>query len=127
MKMIEVAKVDQIVRLFFKYDREVDLIAKWIGELVDRQAVDAVPVEQAKAQMIEEVKSLEVLIGCTGVSVLTKGIEGLEGITDEDFLDEWFANRTLEVKEYYDQIREASNPYQVAGNSIKVWDRTPKE
>ena len=44
MKMIETTKVDQIIRLFFKHDREVELIAKWIGELVDRQAVDAVEV-----------------------------------------------------------------------------------
>ena len=78
MKMIETTKVDQIIRLFFKHDREVDLIAKWIGELVDRQAVDAVPVEQAKAQMIEEVKSLEVLLGCTGVGVLTRVIQEMK-------------------------------------------------
>lgn len=32
-----------------------------------------------KQQVIDLVKSMEVLIGCTGVSVLTKGIEGLEG------------------------------------------------
>ena len=31
-----------------------------------------------KQQAIDLVKSMEVLIGCTGVSVLTKGIEGLE-------------------------------------------------
>ena len=78
MKMIETTKVDQIIRLFFKHDREVDLIAKWIGELVDRQAVDAVPVEQAKAQMIEEVKRLEVLLGCTGVGVLTRVIQEMK-------------------------------------------------
>ena len=32
-----------------------------------------------KQQAIDLVKSMEVLIGCTGVSVLTKCIEGLEG------------------------------------------------
>lgn len=84
MKMIEVAKVDQIVRLFFKYDREVDLIAKWIGELVDRQAVDAVPVEQAKAQMTDLAKSLEVVLGCLGVSVLTREIERMEFTKTEE-------------------------------------------
>lgn len=31
-----------------------------------------------KQQAIDLVKSMEVLIGCTGVSVLTKGIEGME-------------------------------------------------
>ena len=36
---------------------------------------DVVPVEQFKAQMIDLVKSYEVLIGCTGVSVLTRAIE----------------------------------------------------
>jgi hypothetical protein len=32
-----------------------------------------------KQQAIDLVKSMEVLIGCTGASVLTKCIEGLEG------------------------------------------------
>lgn len=32
-----------------------------------------------KQQAIDLVKSMEVLIGCTGVSVLTKGIEQMEG------------------------------------------------
>lgn len=31
-----------------------------------------------KQQAIDLVKSLEVVLGCLGVSVLTKGIEGLE-------------------------------------------------
>ena len=38
-------------------------------------AVDDILVEQFKAQMIDLVKSYEVLIGCTGVSVLTRAIE----------------------------------------------------
>jgi len=31
-----------------------------------------------KAQAIDYIKSMEVLIGCTGVSVLTKGFEQME-------------------------------------------------
>lgn len=33
-----------------------------------------------KAQAIDLIKSLEVLIGCTGVSVLTRGIDRMESV-----------------------------------------------
>ena len=44
----------------------------------DCPTADAVPVEQAKAQMVDLVKSLEVVLGCLGVSVLTRETERME-------------------------------------------------
>jgi hypothetical protein len=44
----------------------------------DAPTIDAVPVEQVKAQVIDIVKSFEVLVGCTGVGVITKAIERME-------------------------------------------------
>ena len=60
-----------------------------------------------KQQVIDLVKSMEVLIGCTGVSVLTKGIEGLE-------TQHW-------VKFFNTDIGSVCEP--IDG----VWYRTPKE
>lgn len=51
-----------------------------------------------KQQAIDLVKSMEVLIGCTGVSVLTKGIEQIEGwISVEDKLPNNQANVIVAV------------------------------
>ena len=47
-------------------------------------AVEAVPVGQIKAQVIDLVKSLEVLLGCLGVSVLVKEIERMEVADPEE-------------------------------------------
>lgn len=80
-----------------------------------------------KQQAIDLAESLRPIAGNGITDAFIKGIEGVEGINEPDFLDVWFANRTLEVKEYYERIREASNPYQVPDNSSKVWHRTPKE
>ena len=80
-----------------------------------------------KSQAIDIAESLRPIAGNGITDAFIKGIEGLEGINETDFLDVWFANRTLEVSEYYERIREASKPYQVPDNSIKVWYRTPKE
>lgn len=53
----------------------IDLVV----HLLDRQpTIDAVPVEQFKAQVIALVKSLEVVLGCLGVSVLTREIERMK-------------------------------------------------
>ena len=80
-----------------------------------------------KAQAIALAESLRPIAGNGITDAFIKGIEGVEGINEPDLLDVWFANRTLEVSEYYERIREASNPYQVPDNSIKVRDRTPKK
>lgn len=81
----------------------------------------------SKSQILKVAESLRPIAGNGITDAFIKGIEGVEGINEPDFLDVWFANRTLEIKEYYERIREASNPYQVPDNSIEVWYRTPKE
>ena len=45
------------------------------GMIAQQPTIDAVPVEQAKAQAIEIIKSIEVLLGCTGVGVACKLLE----------------------------------------------------
>lgn len=55
-----------------------------------------------KSQAIDLVKSMEVLIGCTGVSVLTKCIEGLEGQGPHILPDVAWSEIKLEWRPYYE-------------------------
>jgi predicted dinucleotide-utilizing enzyme len=75
MRLID---ADALLRDFLKDRDDFDVCVVYDIDIREAPTIDAVPVEQVKAQVIDIVKSFEVLVGCTGVGVITKAIERME-------------------------------------------------
>ena len=102
--------LEEMEYIYFKSPAAVPFYeAHKVWETIDNApTIDAMPLEQYKSQAIEIIKSLEVLLGCTGVGVACRMLERM-GSAEE-----------LKLPSFEPYLAPAEHQ-----NSL--WHRTPNE